>query len=281
LVARHQQEFATGARYSKLSSARTVDRRVLAFTLIELLVVIAVIAILAALLLPALSQAKSRARALKCTSNVRQINLGMIQYVQDYGAYPGRADYEPNLPIGQLKSMDWTDYLKPHTAHGWTNELYKCPDYRGVVAVPASPSGRPPSRLGSYGYNGESGLSLTLWPNWPGRIKESDVKVPSDMIALGDGNIRVGPFTESAVIVHSRGEREYWGFGILDNDQGSLHLFPAKYQAEVRNVIRGRHGDRYSIAFCDGHLESVKHDKLYEKSDAALRRWNRNHEPVP
>jgi prepilin-type N-terminal cleavage/methylation domain-containing protein len=54
------------------------------FTLIELLVVIAIIAILAAILFPVFARAREKARQSTCLSNVKQISLGLVMYMQDY-----------------------------------------------------------------------------------------------------------------------------------------------------------------------------------------------------
>ena len=65
-------------------SRKTSQTKVSAFTLIELLVVIAIIAILAAILFPVFARARENARRASCSSNLKQIGLGLIQYSQDY-----------------------------------------------------------------------------------------------------------------------------------------------------------------------------------------------------
>ena len=87
------------------------------FTLIELLVVIAIIAILAAILFPVFAKAREKARQTSCLNNIKQLTLGMLQYVQDY---------DETFPTSGVWGVDpiWPHQIYPYVK-SW--QVYKCP----------------------------------------------------------------------------------------------------------------------------------------------------------
>ena len=97
------------------------------FTLIELLVVIAIIAVLAALLLPALAQAKEKGRRTVCAQNLRQLGLSLTLYA---------SDNQDLLPLPQQASGHWPEQLRRNYT---ALRLLICPSDIDTATAPVSP----------------------------------------------------------------------------------------------------------------------------------------------
>ncbi len=95
------------------------------FTLIELLVVIAIIALLAAILFPVFARARENARRSACQSNMKQIGLGMIQYIQDY---------DERMPLNHYDEgalhLTWHSFIYPYVKN---TQVYVCPSHSKEV----------------------------------------------------------------------------------------------------------------------------------------------------
>ncbi|HEY3329215.1 MAG TPA: prepilin-type N-terminal cleavage/methylation domain-containing protein [Capsulimonadaceae bacterium] len=120
----------------------TKNRRKSGFTLIELLVVIAIIAILAAILFPVFAQAREKARATSCMSNMKQIGLATVQYVQDN---------DEKMYGGNELTM-FPGWIYPYVK---AKQSFSCPSDPFQLA--ASQTGSNMVQM-SYGVNGTIGL---------------------------------------------------------------------------------------------------------------------------
>ncbi len=97
------------------------------FTLIELLVVIAIIAILAAILFPVFARAREKARQSSCSSNLKQIGIGVHMYAQDY---------DERLPNAAILSgaaiYTFNEVLDPYIKN---TQIWQCPSKQGSVTL--------------------------------------------------------------------------------------------------------------------------------------------------
>jgi prepilin-type N-terminal cleavage/methylation domain-containing protein/prepilin-type processing-associated H-X9-DG protein len=234
-----------------------------AFTLIELLVVIAIIAILAAILFPVFARARENARRASCQSNMKQIALGIKQYVQDYDEKFPMAMAEATTNSWVIQTS-WVIAIQPYTK---SYQVFQCPSEasKGNGTYVAA------SVLGGGG-PGDNPLSANqYWTDYYGNelvmrrsklgpsVNEAKIPYVANTVLLGDGSINNNS--------GQPGCGEPW-FTRLRPDNSNNYGSADDPTAVAGGVLgQSRHLEGANYAFVDGHVKWLKQEKVLRASD--------------
>jgi prepilin-type N-terminal cleavage/methylation domain-containing protein/prepilin-type processing-associated H-X9-DG protein len=222
-------------------------RRSDGFTLIELLTVIAIIAILAAILIPVVGRVREQARTSVCTSNLRQLGVGVYLYATDHNERlpPSRGGPPDNL----FWEASLLTYIEDH-------RILVCPE------LPVSIT-RPDTRINpprTYSVNQLAFGDDQRNEGARGPRRLSDISRPTELILIADGvqiaayggnssgRLYAAPFTQ-------------WG------ETNPLEDFvPLANQTDRDNIdegrLRFRHSDRVNTVRADGHVALIRKGEL-------------------
>jgi len=227
-----------------------------AFTLIELLVVIAIIAILAAILFPVFARARENARRSNCMSNLKQIGLGMMMYSQDYDDHltaSSLADDNIATPDGVVHATGlWTGMIYPYIK---SYQLFNCPSESTEVW----PDGGYDASI-SYGINYQSpnvctsncGVSMAL-PNVAGASLAA-IDDTSETIIVTDSKYYIEKFDHGQTAAQIESSANSSGTGACTHSSGPGYNYAG--------CVSGRHLETVNVLFVDGHVKSLKTEKL-------------------
>ncbi|MBI2299626.1 MAG: type II secretion system protein [Armatimonadetes bacterium] len=224
------------------------------FTLIELLVVIAIIAILASMLFPVFAQAREKARQAGCTSQLKQLGLGFMAYVQDYDevfpllSYSGAAGQTTPDNRGAFR---WPWLIQPYLR---TFDILVCPtdssDPKGYRDKSGPYYGYYLGLFPSYGYNNEAFVPDPDGPTGPlpgAPVGLAQVQQPAATILLTDSTYITAGAAGGADAAFHNG---YYRIAPPAMWAGSPPLTRLSF-----GYVWPRHNQQVEVLFADGHVD--------------------------
>jgi len=255
-------------------------RRNRGFTLIELLVVIAIIAILAAILFPVFAAAREKARAISCISNLKEMGIASLSYVQDYDEtmFPagvrqqatGNLCMDGNTNTGNIW-QDWEDIIQPYVK---SFGIFTCPDLTSYPChgyeVNMDAEDCPFTGAPSPPFEWSTNTQASSLPGFPAaQVTLSQIVAPDQCLAIFD--------SPDKQLFEANGLTPWWsptspaggqpdteGAILIDYVLGSLQAGQTTDTALQTQFPIGplRHSGMMNCLFTDGHAKATRFSQL-------------------